>query len=63
MASDALIQKQNVTDLTDAATTLRDSESARLKRETELLELKKKKLDAEKALKEAQGELSPTPSP
>ncbi|MDQ3666549.1 MAG: DUF4831 family protein [Acidobacteriota bacterium] len=63
MASDALIQKQNVTDLTDAATTLRDSESARLKRETELLELKKKKLDAEKALKEAQGEPSPTPSP
>jgi hypothetical protein len=63
MASDALIQKQNVTDLAEAATTLRDAEAAKLKRETELLELQKKKLDAEKALKAAQGEPSPTPSP
>jgi len=64
MSADALIQKSNVTDLTDAATTLRDSEAAGLKRETELLELKKKKLDAEKALKEAaKEEPSPSPSP
>lgn len=61
MSSDALIQKQNITDLTDAATTLRDAEAAKLKRETELLELKKKKIEAEKALKEAQGEPSPSP--
>ncbi|HEY4426272.1 MAG TPA: DUF4831 family protein [Pyrinomonadaceae bacterium] len=64
MSADALIQKSNVTDLTDAATTLRDSEANGLKRETELLELKKKKLDAEKALKEAaKEEPSPSPSP
>lgn len=61
MSSDALIQKQNITDLTDVATTLRDDEAAKLRRETELLELKKKKLEAEKALKEAQGQPSPTP--
>jgi hypothetical protein len=63
MASDALIQQKNVTDITDAATNLRDAEAARLKRETELLELRKKKLEAEKALKEAQGEPSPSPTP
>jgi len=64
MSADALIQKSNVTDLTDAATTLRDSEAAKLKRDTELLELKKKKLDAEKALKDAaKEEASPSPSP
>jgi hypothetical protein len=64
MSADALIQKGNVTDLTDAATTLRDSEAARLKRETELLDLKKKKLDAEKALRNAaKEEPSPSPSP
>lgn len=64
MSADALIQKSNVTDLTDAATTLRDSEAAKLKRDTELLELKKKKLDAEKALeKAAKEESSPSPSP
>jgi hypothetical protein len=63
MSADALIQKQNVTDLTDAATTLRDSEAAKLKRDTDLLKAKKDKLDAEKALKTAQGEPSPTPTP
>ena len=63
MSADALIQKQNVTDLTDAATTLRDSEAAKLKRDTDLLKAKKDKLDAEKALKTAQGEPSPTPPP
>lgn len=70
MSADALIQKQNITDLTDAATTLRDAEAARLKRQTELLKAKKEKLDAEKALIEAQkelektqGEPSPSPSP
>ena len=64
MSADALIQKSNVTDLTDAATTLRDSEAAKLKRDTELLDLKKKKLDAEKALKDAaKEEASPSPSP
>jgi Domain of unknown function (DUF4831) len=62
MSADALIQKDNITDLTDAATTLRDSEAAGLKRDTELLELKKKKLDAQKALKEAAKE-EPSPSP
>lgn len=62
MSADALIQKGNVTDLTDAATTLRDSEAAKLKRDTELLELRKKKLDAEKALQAAAKE-EPSPSP
>lgn len=59
MSSDALIQKQNITDLTDAATTLRDSEAARLKRDTDLLELRKKKIEAEKALKDAKAEPAP----
>lgn len=63
MSADALIQKQNITDLTDAATSLRDSETAKLKRETEILKAKKEKLDAEKALKTAQGEPSLTPTP
>ena len=70
LSSDALIQKQNVTDLTDAATTLRDSEAANLKRQTDLLNAKKDKLNAEKALieaernlKAARNEPSPTPSP
>jgi len=63
MSADALIQKSNVTDLTDAATTLRDAEAARLARETDLLTKKKAKLDAENALKEAQGTPTPTPSP
>lgn len=63
MEADALIQRQNITDLTDAATTLRDVEAARLNRETELLKAKKAKLDAEKALKDAQGTPTPTPSP
>lgn len=63
MSADALIQKSNVTDLTDAATTLRDAEAARLARETDLLTKKKAKLDAEKALKDAQGTPTPTPSP
>lgn len=61
MSADALIQKQNITDLTDAATTLRDAQAAKLRRENDLLELKKKKLDDEKALKAAQAEASPTP--
>jgi hypothetical protein len=61
MSADALIQQKNVTDVTDAATTLRDSEAARLKRETDLLTLKKAKVDAEKALKEALATPSPTP--
>lgn len=60
MSSDALIQKGNVTDLTDAVTTLRDSEAAGLERDAKLLELKKKKIDAEKALKDA---LKPSPTP
>ncbi|HEV7397599.1 MAG TPA: DUF4831 family protein [Pyrinomonadaceae bacterium] len=63
MSADALIQKSNVTDLTDAATTLRDAEATRLARETDLLTKKKAKLDAEKALKDAQGTPTPTPSP
>lgn len=63
MEADALIQKQNITDLTDAATTLRDAEAAKLKRETELINAKKAKLEAEKALKAAQGTPSPTPTP
>lgn len=63
MASDALIQQKNVTDLTDAATSLRDAEAARLKRETELLDLRRKKLEAEKALKEALSEPTPSPTP
>jgi hypothetical protein len=70
MSADALIQKQNITDLTDAATTLRDSEAAKLKRETDLLTAKKAKLDAEKALitaekdlKAAQAGPSPSPTP
>ncbi|HJP93509.1 MAG TPA: DUF4831 family protein [Pyrinomonadaceae bacterium] len=64
MSADALIQKDNVKDVTDAATTLRDSEAAKLERDTKLLELKKKKLDAEKALKDAAKETpSPSPSP
>jgi len=65
-----LIQKQNITDLTDTATTLRDSEAAKLKRETDLLTAKKAKLDAEKALitaekdlKAAQAGPSPSPTP
>ena len=64
MSADALIQKDNVKDVTDAVTTLRDSEAAQLERDTKLLELKKKKLEAEKALKEAaKEEPSPTPEP
>lgn len=63
MSADALIQKQNITDLTDAATTLRDAEAARLKRETDLLKARKDKIVAEKALKEAQAEPTPTPAP
>jgi len=64
MSADALIQKDNVKDVTDAVTTLRDSEAAKLERDTKLLELKKKKIDAEKALKEAVKEQpSPTPEP
>lgn len=63
LSSDALIQKSNVTDLTDAATTLRDAEAARLKRETEILKARKEKLDAEKALREAQEAAEPSPSP
>jgi hypothetical protein len=65
MSADALIQKSNVTDVTDAVTTLRDAETTRLKRETEILKAKKDKLDAEKALRDAQkaAEPSPLPSP
>lgn len=63
MSADALIQKQNVTDLTDAATTLRDAEAARLKRETDLLKARKDKLVAEKALKDAQEETEPAAEP
>ncbi len=63
MSADGLIQKENITDVADAATILRDSGAARLKRDTELLDLKLKKLEAEKALKEAQPQPSPTPEP
>lgn len=64
MSADALIQKDNIKDITDGVTTLRDSEAAKLERDTKLLELKKKKLDAERALKTAaKDEPSPTPEP
>jgi hypothetical protein len=64
MSADALIQKDNVKDVTDAVTTLRDSEAAKLERDTKLLELRKKRIDAEKALKAAaKEEPSPTPEP
>ncbi len=63
MSSDALIQQKNVTDITDAATTLRDAEAARLKRETEIINARRAKLEAEKALREAQEAAEPSPSP
>jgi hypothetical protein len=66
MSADALVQKQNVTDLADAATSLRDAETTRIKRETDRINAKKDKAVAEKALQDAQKALeaaSPTPTP
>lgn len=56
VGSDALIQKSNAEDIEATVTELRDAKVKGIRRETEELKARKDKLDAEKALRQAQQE-------
>jgi hypothetical protein len=53
LASDALIQKSNLSDIESAATELRDAKTENIKRDTERLKAEKDYIDAKNALKKA----------
>lgn len=53
LASDALIQKSNVSDIESAAKELRDAKTEQIKRDTERLKAEKELIEAKEALKKA----------